>query len=139
MAKQMIFVNLPVADLNKSVEFFTSVGYSFNPQFTDENATAMIVSEEIYVMLLTESYFKGFTKKEIADTSKVNEVIVCLSAESREAVDEVVNKAVDAGASTIDKQEHGFMYGWGFLDPDGHRWEYAWMDMSAMSEAPEQA
>ncbi|GAB3019436.1 VOC family protein [Spirosoma pulveris] len=128
MATQ-IFVNLPVKDLNKSIEFFTRLGYSFNPQFTDEKATCMIISEGIYVMLLVEAFFKSFTKKEIADTTKSAEAIICLSSESREAVDEWVSKAVAAGATTPNEpQDHSFMYGHGFQDLDGHLWETMYMD-----------
>lgn len=134
MATQ-IFVNLPVKDLNKSVEFFTKLGYTFNPQFTDENATSMIVSDNIFVMLLVEPYFQTFTKKPVTDTSKSNEAIICLSAQSREEVDEIVSKAVSAGATTpLDKQDHGFMYGHGFRDLDGHLWEYMYMDMSSFPQ-----
>jgi predicted lactoylglutathione lyase len=130
-----IFVNLPVKDLNKSIEFFTSLGYSFNPQFTNENATCMIISEDIYVMLLVEEFFKGFTKKEIADTTKSAEAIICLSSASREAVDELVSKAVAAGATTPNEaQDQGFMYGHGFQDLDGHLWETMYMDPSAINQ-----
>ncbi|MFC5407824.1 VOC family protein [Larkinella bovis] len=132
-----IFVNLPVKDLNKSVDFFTKLGYTFNPQFTDEKATCMIISEDIYVMLLVEPFFKSFTKKEVADASKVTESIICLSADSREAVDDVVSKAVAAGGTTPnEKQDQGFMYGHGFEDLDGHLWEVMWMDPSAVQEQP---
>ena len=127
-----IFVNLPVADLNKSIGFFTKLGFSFNPQFTDENATCMLVGENIFVMLLVKPFFQRFTKKEIADANKTTEAIICLSAESREQVDEMVNKAIAAGGSAPnDKQEESFMYGHGFQDPDGHLWEIMWMDMNA--------
>lgn len=131
MSKQ-IFVNLPVKDLNKSVEFFKKIGYSFNPQFTDENATCMVISDTIYTMLLVEPFFKGFTDKEVADTSKVNESTICLSCESREEVDATIQKAVDAGATPTKKQDHGFMYGHGFRDLDGHIWEYMWMDPASI-------
>ncbi len=132
MATQ-IFVNLPVKDLNRSVTFFTKLGYTFNAQFTDENATCMIVGENIFVMLLVEKFFKTFTKKEIADATKSAEVIIALSAESREKVDELVNKAIAAGATTPNnKQDQGFMYGWGFQDLDGHLWETMYMDPSAI-------
>ncbi len=132
MAKQ-IFVNLPVKDLKRSVEFFTAIGYTFNQQFTDENATCMVISNEIYVMLLVEPYFKSFTNKEINDTSKTAQVIITLSSDSREAVDEWVGKAVAAGATTPKAaQDHGFMYGHGFQDLDGHLWETMWMDPKAM-------
>ena len=128
-----IFVNLPVKDLNKSVEFFTKLGFTFNPQFTSESATSMIVSEDIYVMLLVEPYFKSFTKKEICDTTNSTEAIICLSAESREEVDKFVSDAIAAGGSAPNpKQDHGFMYGHGFQDLDGHLWELAYMDMSTM-------
>ena len=133
-----IFVNLPVKDLKRSVDFFTKLGYTFNPQFTDKNATCMVVSEDhIYVMLLVEAYFKTFTPKSIADASKSTEVLVCLSCESRAEVDEMVRKAVAAGGTTPTKaQDHGFMYQHGFQDLDGHLWELAWMDMAAMPTNP---
>lgn len=128
-----IFVNLPVKDLKRSVDFFTKLGYTFNPQFTDENATCMIISGDIYVMLLVEKFFKSFTKQEICDTTKCNEAIICLSADSREDVDAHVKKAADAGAATpYPVQDLGFMYGHGFRDLDGHLWEINWMDMNAM-------
>lgn len=135
-----IFVNLPVKDLNKSIEFFTKVGYSFNPQFTDENGTCMIISEDIYVMLLVEEFFKSFTKKEIVDTTKGNEAIICLSAESREAVDEWVSKAVLAGATTPNEpHDQGFMYDHGIQDLDGHLWDIMYMDPSAIQQEPQGA
>ncbi|GGC67352.1 VOC family protein [Undibacterium terreum] len=131
MATQ-IFVNLPVKDLNKSVEFFTHLGYTFNPQFTDENATCMIVSDTIYVMLLVEKFFKTFTKKDICDSSKSTEVLVCLSCESRAQVDEMVAKAVAAGGKTPNEpKDYGFMYGHGYEDLDGHIWELMYMDPAA--------
>jgi predicted lactoylglutathione lyase len=134
--KRQIFVNLPVKDLNRSVEFFTKIGFTFNQQFTNEQATCMIISDDIFVMLLIEPFFKGFTKKEIADATKTTECIICLSAESKEAVDELVSKAVAAGGTAPNpKQDHRFMYGHGFEDLDGHVWELAWMDASAA--APE--
>ncbi len=136
----MIFVNLPVKDLDRSVDFFKRLGYTFNPQFTDENATCMIVSDTIYVMLLTEEYFRTFMPKEVCDTSRYAEVLVALSAESREAVDEMVRKAVAAGGSTYaEPQDHGFMYQHGFQDPDGHIWELVWMDPSAVEQEPQTA
>ena len=135
---QMIFVNLPVKDLDRSVEFFTRLGFRFNPQFTDENATCMIVSDTIYVMLLREEDFRTFTPKEVCDSTRHTEVLVALSSESREAVDEMVRKAVAAGGSTYaDPQDHGFMYQHGFQDPDGHIWELVWMDPSAVEPFPE--
>lgn len=123
-----VFINLPVADLRRSVDFFTALGYQFNPQFTDEKATCMIVSDDIYVMLLVESFFKTFTPKPVADAKKTTEVLVCLSAESRAEVEEIVSKAVAAGARTpMPAQDHGFMFQHGFEDLDGHQWEYAYM------------
>lgn len=128
-----IYVNIPVKDLSRSVKFFTALGFKFNSQFTDDKATCMIVSDDIFVMLLSENFFKTFTKKEINDTTKTSEVILCLSAESREKVDEMVNKAVKAGGTApMEKQDHGWMYSYGFQDPDGHLWEIIFMDESAM-------
>ncbi|GEO09086.1 VOC family protein [Segetibacter aerophilus] len=130
-----IFVNLPVKNLNKSIEFFTKLGYSFNPQFTDEKATCMIIAEDIFVMLLVEPFFKTFVPGEIADATKSTESIICLSAENREQVDEMVRKAIDAGGSTYkEAQDHGFMYGHGYQDLDGHLWEIMWMDQSSGSQ-----
>jgi uncharacterized protein len=126
-----IFVNLPVKDLNKSVEFFTKLGYEFNPKFTDENATCMIVGENIFVMLLVENFFKTFVPKEICDTTKSVEVLVALSFESRSAVDEMVRKAIAAGGSTYKEPiDMGFMYQHGFQDLDGHIWEIFFMEES---------
>ena len=128
-----IFVNLPVEDLNKTIEFFTKLDFKFNSQFTDENATCMIVGEDIFIMLLVEKFFKTFTKKEICDTKKNTEVIVALSAESREKVDQMINKALDAGGrESREPQDHGWMYGRSFEDIDGHLWEIIYMDESAM-------
>jgi hypothetical protein len=124
-----IFVNLPVKDLNRSVGFFTALGYTFNPQFTDENATCMIIGENIFAMLLVEGYFKTFTPKALCDAKKSTEAIVALSVENRAKVDEIVAKAVTAGASTPRAaQDYGFMYQHGFEDLDGHLWEYFYMD-----------
>jgi len=125
---QKVFINLPVADLRRSVDFFTALGYQFNPQFTDENATCMIVSDDIYVMLLVESFFKTFTKKPVADARKTTEVLVCLSLDSRAEVEDIVRNAVAAGAKTpMPAQDHGFMFQHGFEDLDGHQWEYVYM------------
>lgn len=131
-----IFVNLPVKDLKRSVDFFTKLGYKFNQQFTNENATCMIISEDIYIMLLVEKFFSGFTKKDICDSSKFTESIICLSADNREKVDEMVNKAIAAGGTAPnDKQDQGFMYGHGYTDLDGHLWEIMWMDTAAINKA----
>jgi predicted lactoylglutathione lyase len=124
-----IFVNLPVKDINRSVGFFTHLDFKFNPQFTDEKGTCMIVGDDIFVMLLAEEFFKTFTRKQICDATKGTEVILALSADSREKVDEMVSKAKEAGATIPNsKQDQGFMYGWGFQDPDGHLWEVIYMD-----------
>ena len=120
-----IFVNLPVKDLNKTVEFFTKLGFTFNPQFTDENATCMIVGKDIFVMLLVEKFFKTFTKKEISDTTKNTEAIVALSAQSREEVDQMTEKVLGAGGREVrDPQDHGWMYGRSFEDINGHLWKH---------------
>ena len=130
MARKM-FVNLPVKDLKKSIGFFTKLGFTFNPQFSDETATCMIVSEDIFVMLLTHDKFKSFTPKAICDATKSTEVLVCLSCESRENVDDMARQAVDAGGTTYNQpQDHGFMYGHGFQDLDGHIWELIYMRSS---------
>jgi predicted lactoylglutathione lyase len=124
-----IFVNLPVKSLPKSIEFFTKLGYRFNPQFTDETATCMIISDDIYVMLLTEAKFSTFTPKKICDATKNTEVLICLSCENREKVDEMVGKAVAAGGSTYSEpKDYGFMFQHGFQDLDGHIWELIYMD-----------
>jgi predicted lactoylglutathione lyase len=128
MMTTQIFVNLPVKDLKKSVAFFTKLGFKFDPKFTDENATCMIVGENIFVMLLVESFFKTFTAKTICDATKQTEVIVCISTDSRKKVDDMVGKAVAAGGTTPRKpQDHGFMYQHGFQDLDGHLWEVVHM------------
>jgi uncharacterized protein len=132
MAKK-IFVNLPVKDLNKTVEFFTKLGFEFNPQFTDENATCMIVNKDIFIMLLVEKFFKTFTKKEICDTTKDTEMIIALSTESREKVDRMINDVIEAGGKESRKpQDHGWMYGRSFQDINGHLWEIIYMDEKAL-------
>jgi len=116
-----IFLNLPVKNLNKSVDSFAQLGYTFNPQFTDETASCMIVSDSIFVMLLTEAKFKTYTPKAICDATKNTEVLICLSCQNRADVDEMVAKAVTAGGSTYNEpQNHGFMYAYGYQDLDGH-------------------
>ncbi|KRE70005.1 VOC family protein [Paenibacillus sp. Soil750] len=130
-----IFVNLPVKDLDKSIAFFTSMGFTFNPQFTDENATCMVISEHIYVMLLVEKYFQTFTKKQISDATKTTEVLVALSFSSREEVNELIEKAVAAGGTLYsDPNDLGFMYQHSFQDLDGHQWELFWMDPNAANQ-----
>ena len=124
-----IFVNLPVKDLNKSKAFFAALGYTFNPQFTDDTAACMVISDDIYAMLLTHGKFKEFTPKQVVDATKATEVLVCLSCESRGHVDELVRKARAAGGTIYNEpKDYGFMYGHGFQDPDGHIWELMWMD-----------
>lgn len=132
--KRMIFVNLPVKDLNRSMAFFSGLGFKFNPQFTDENAACMVIEEDsIYAMLLVEKFFKGFTKKGIADANKVTEVLVSLSADSRAGVDRLVNDAIAGGGNEPrEKQDYGWMYSRAFEDPDGHVWEIVYMDMSRL-------
>ncbi|CAA9308792.1 Glyoxalase family protein [uncultured Microcoleus sp.] len=134
MATQ-IFVNLPVKNLDRSVEFFTKLGFSFNSQCTDETATCMVVSEDIFVMLLTEAKFKEFTPNPICDATKSTEVLVCLSSESREEVDKMIRNAVAAGGTTYNEpQDYGFMYSHGFQDLDGHIWETMFMEPSAVNQ-----
>ena len=125
-----IFVNLPVKDLEKSKEFFLKLGYSFNQQFTDEKAASLVIGEHIYAMLITEPFFKTFIpNKEIADTAKTKEVLVALSTNSKEEVDELTNKAIAAGGRQFrEPEDHGFMYARSFEDLDGHVWEVIWMD-----------
>lgn len=132
-----IFVNLPVKDLEKTKEFFSKLGFSFNPQFTDEKAASLIISENIYAMLITEEYFKTFTKKEIADATKTTEVINALSVESREVVDEMVDKAIAAGGRVNrDPDDYGWMYSKSFEDLDGHIWEILWIDENNIPANP---
>lgn len=130
---KQIFVNLPVKDLNRSVDFFTKVGFTFNPQFTNENATCMIISENIYAMLLVEKFFGTFSDKGIIDAKSNTEVITALSVDSRAEVDELADHAIAAGGRQYkETQDHGWMYGRNFEDPDGHQWEVFCMDMNAM-------
>ncbi|GAA3867584.1 VOC family protein [Streptomyces sedi] len=125
----MIFVNLPVKDLDKSKDFFTKLGYSFNPQFTDGNAACLVISDTIFAMLLTEEHFSTFTKKQIADTATHQETLIGLSADSRQAVDELADRALAAGATAAgDAVELEGMYGRSFFDLDGHHWEVTWID-----------
>jgi predicted lactoylglutathione lyase len=126
-----IFVNLPVKDLERSKEFFGKLGFTFNPQFTDDNAACMIIGEKIFSMLIAEPYFKTFTPKAIADATKTSEVLIALSCASRDEVGRMVQKAVAAGGKTYNEaKDHGFMLQHGFEDPDGHIWEVFYMDPS---------
>jgi predicted lactoylglutathione lyase len=131
-----IFVNLPVKDLKKSIGFFTKLGFTFNPQFTDETATCMIVSEDIFMMLLTHDKFKTFTPNKICDATKSSEVLVCLSCESREKVDDLVRKAVASGGTVFsESKDYGFMYQHGFQDLDGHIWEVIYMEPDSVNQS----
>ncbi len=135
MVKQ-IFVNLAVKDLQKSIEFFTQLGFTFNPQFTDENATCMIMGENIFAMLMVENRFKDFTKKEIVDAARQVEVLNALSVGSREEVDSFLEKALAAGATEpMPPQDYGWMYSRDIQDLDGHVWEVFYMDEKAAAEA----
>lgn len=124
-----IFVNLPVSDLKRSIGFFTRLGFAFNPQLTDDSASCMIVADDIFVMLLAHERFSTFTPHAICDANERTEVLICLSRDSRAEVDEMVRNAVAAGGSLYNQpQDHGFMYGHGFKDVDGHIWELVYMD-----------
>ena len=130
-----IFINLPVKDLAKSVQFFKALGYSFNPRFTDATAACMVISDDIYAMLLTHAKFEQVTSRNICDTTKSNEVVICLSCESRRHVDDLVRRAVAAGGAACgDPDDYGFMYSHGFQDPDGHLWNLMHMDKTATPE-----
>ncbi len=135
MAK-MIFVNLPVTDLPRSMAFYDAVGFTNNPQFTNEQAAAMMWSDEIVVMLLTHDFWKTFTGKTIPDAHDTAQVLLCLGQDSQDAVEAIVGRAVAAGgkADPTPKQDMGFMYGRSFEDPDGHIWENVWMNMDAVPE-----
>jgi len=130
MATSNVFVNLPVVDLDRSKQFFSALGFSINPQFTDENAASIVISDHIYAMLLTPEFFARFTNKPVADAQTSTEAIVALSADSRSEVDELVDKALAAGAIATREPdtEYPFMYSRSFSDPDGHQWEVLWMD-----------
>ncbi|MEV5958165.1 VOC family protein [Streptomyces sp. NPDC051987] len=133
MYQQMIFVNLATDDVAASRRFFTELGYSINPQFSNDDCSCVVISDTIIAMLLSKQRYADFTKKEIADSTKTSEVLLCLSAESREKVDELVAKAVAAGGTANDDvQDQGFMYGRSFEDLDGHSWEVVWMDPAAV-------
>ncbi|MHA5052843.1 VOC family protein [Streptomyces sp. SD15] len=133
MYQQMIFVNLAVSDVDASKKFFTELGYTINPQFTTDDCACVVISDTIIAMLLSKQRYADFTKKELADPTRTSEVLLCLSAESREKVDELCDKALAAGGSeTREAQDHGFMYGRAFDDPDGHTWEVMWMDPAAV-------
>lgn len=123
-----IFVNIAIGDMQKSQAFFKQLGFTFNPQFTNDQGACMVISDDIYAMLLTRDFFKGFTDKPLVDPKQATEVLICLSCESRAEVDDLVARARAAGASVPrEPQDHGFMYGHGFEDLDGHIWELVYM------------
>lgn len=130
MYQQMIFVNLAVNDVAASKKFFTELGYSINPQFTTDECACVVISDTIIAMMLSKEHYANFTQKEIADATKTSETLLCLSAESREKVDELVDAAVAAGGTAGKVQDYGTMYGRAFDDLDGHTWEIMWMDPS---------
>ena len=126
--QRQIYVNLPVKDIERTRAFFSALGFEFNPQFSNENAVSVVIEENIVAMLLQEEFFKGFTKKPIADATQSTEVLLCLSCRSEKEVDDLVRKALAAGGKApMPAQDHGFMYGHGFEDLDGHQWELVYM------------
>ena len=126
-----VFINLPVADLEKTMDFFKNLGFTFNPQFTDDKAACMVISDSIFAMMLREDYFKTFTKKNVCDARTATEVLIALDAESRDEVKQMVEKAQSLGAHIYaEAQDHGWMYQHSFADLDGHQWEIAYMDIS---------
>jgi hypothetical protein len=129
-----VFINLPVNDLEKSKTFFKALGYDFNPQFTDEKAACMVISDNIYAMLLTESYFATFTKKEVSNAKQSTEVLIALDATSKDEVKRIVAKAEKLGATIYNEPaDHGWMYQHSFADLDGHQWEFAYLDETQLS------
>ncbi|MEU5899188.1 MULTISPECIES: VOC family protein [Streptomyces] len=130
MYQQMIFVNLAVSDVAASKKFFTELGYTINPQFSTDDCACVTISDTIVAMMLSKEHYANFTQKEIADSTKVSETLICLSAESREKVDELVDRAIAAGGTAGKVQDYGTMYGRAFDDLDGHTWEVMWMDPS---------
>ncbi|MDQ8020339.1 MAG: VOC family protein [Moraxellaceae bacterium] len=136
MSSKQIFVNLPVKDLKKSMTFFSGLGYTFNPQFTDDNAACMVISEQIFAMLVTEARFRDFTPKKIVDAQDSTEVLIALSTDSRAGVDSLVDKAISLGGKEIkEPQDYGFMYYRSFQDLDGHIWETLYMDPAHVQDA----
>lgn len=134
MATQ-IFVNLHVKDLEKSKKFYTAIGFTINPQFTDDTAACVVISDTIFIMLITHAKFREFTPKEISDAHKTTEVLNALSAESKDQVNAMVDKAIQSGGGMAGQpQDHGFMFSRSFNDPDGHIWEVFWMDMSQVPQ-----
>jgi predicted lactoylglutathione lyase len=132
-----MFLNLPVADLPASIAFFTHLGFTFDPRFTDESASCMVVSEQAYVMLLQRDRFADFVTKPVADATQTTEALVCVSAADRDGVDQFADAALAAGGTAAkDPMDHGFMYGRSFYDLDGHHWEVMWMDPAAVEAGP---
>jgi predicted lactoylglutathione lyase len=130
-----IFLNLPVKDLEKSIQFFTQLGFSFNPKFTNDQGTCMIIGDKSFAMLLTEEFYKTFTNKAICDASKNSEVLISISVESREKADDIIAKVLKAGGSEyMEAKDYGWMYQRSFLDLDNHHWEVFFMDESQMPE-----
>ena len=137
-ASRKLFVNIAVENLDRSVEFFTRLGFEFDPRFTDESGTCMVIAEDAYAMLLVKPRFSDFTKKEIVDSTAQTEAILAVAADSREEVDQLADAALAGGATQAnDPMELGFMYGRSFNDPDGHLWEVFWMDPKAVEEGPQ--
>jgi predicted lactoylglutathione lyase len=137
-ASRKLFVNLAVADLDRAVDFFKALGFEFDPRFTDETATCMLIGEDAYAMLLTEQKFGEFTKRGIADPRKGTETILGITAESRDEVDRLAEAALSSGGSPANEAyDLGWMYGKSFNDPDGHQWEVFWMDPVAAEKGPE--
>ena len=133
------FINLAVKDLGKTKDFFAKLGFSYNPQFTDDKAACMIINEDCAVMLLKEEFFKTFTEKDLVDSHTSTEVLTAITVDSRESVDKMMDIALTSGAGESgDPREHGFMYGRAFSDPDGHIWEVLWMDMNAFTQQAKQ-
>jgi hypothetical protein len=131
--RHKLFVNIPVADLQRSITFFEALGFRFNRHFTDATGTCMLVGEDAYFMLLTRERFGGFTRQPVADPRAETGALYALSVDSRDAVDAMVRTALaHGGTPAMDPQDHGFMYGWSFRDPDGHQWEVFWMDPAAV-------
>lgn len=134
-----MFVNLAVHDLSRAKAFFAGLGFDYNPKFTDQNAACMVVSDESYVMLLAEPFFRTFTTRQVCDTARQTEALIALSCESRDEVNDLLNKAIAAGGrEAMPAQDHGFMYARSFYDPDGHHWEVLWMDPRAAELGPEE-
>ena len=128
-----LFVNIPVRDLQRAIEFFETLGFTFNRQFTDATGTCMLVGEDAYFMLLTTERFKDFSRRPVGDPRKETGALYAISVDRREEVDPLVQKAIAAGGShAAEPQDHGFMYAWSFYDLDGHHWEVFWMDPSAI-------